>query len=256
MIKKTIFLLFALIISVTVFSQHKESVKITLKSGAIHYGELIVQTDEMVMVQEKDGSKYQFQTSDILKTEIDVNGRTGINPETTSELPARDTETPNNSPIYALAETCVSSLSTQNAFNNTTAGAVRLSIGKQMLSGNIFAGAGMGIITSLEKETQISLLPTFLRFNYLLNKNRLSPFAGMEAGYSFSLNKYYGGGMFVSADLGVSLKYSSRNYAKLSITTGIQQIKTNLTETSSAGTFSYYGNTAIFNFGLKAGMQF
>lgn len=256
MIKKTLFLLLTLIISVAAFSQQKESVKITLKSGAIHYGELIVQTDEMVMIQKKDGSKYQFQTTDILKTEVDSTRETSNSSQIISETAPHETENQNNSPVYAVAEAGIYSLNTRNAFDNCTAGAARLSLGKEVLNGSIFAGAGMGIITSIDKETQISLLPLFVRFNYLLNKNRLSPFAGMEAGYSFSLNKYYEGGMFVSGELGISFKYSSRNYAKLSITTGTQRIRTMLRETTASGNFSYYGNTAILNIGLKAGLQF
>lgn len=252
MIKKITILFISLILSVTVFAQQKELVKITLKSGAVHYGELIVQTDEMIMIQEKDGSRYQFQTTDIEKKE------TASDSETTQESSAKTSTDlhENNSGVFALTEAGIYDFSAHNTFDHTTAGSLKLSLCKQLLSGNIFAGAGMGIITSIEKDTQISLLPVFVKCNYLLNKNRLSPFAGMEAGYSFSLNKYYEGGMFVSADLGLSIQYSARNFIKLSITTGVQQIRTNLTEATSSGAFSYYGNTNIISWGLKAGLQF
>ena len=43
--------------------------KITLKTGDVYVGEIVVKTDDLIMIKTKDGSKFQFQVSEISKIE-------------------------------------------------------------------------------------------------------------------------------------------------------------------------------------------
>lgn len=59
-------LVLALFLSLQLWGQESASVdRITLKTGEIYIGEIVVKTSVMVMLKAKSGTRYQFQLSEL-----------------------------------------------------------------------------------------------------------------------------------------------------------------------------------------------
>jgi len=228
--------------------------KVTLKTGDVYVGEIVVKTDDLIMIKTKDGSKFQFQVSEISKIE-----KVASVEESNSQTSAVTEIKTSSDNFTGIIEFAGGISSAKNAFDSSTNTQVSLIFGnKSVLGKQLFFGAGIGYnITSIETKSEVvSFLPLFIRMQNTFSTSRTSPYIGMDAGYAFALNDTYGGGLFAKLSAGISYKISHKTYISLGIYGGINSIATNQIETNDLGTFSYYGNTSMTNYGLKIGLQF
>ena len=65
--KAALFMLAFILYSFQLLAQQGSIAKLTLKTGATYTGTILVENDEIIMIQIKDGSKMQFQFVDVLK---------------------------------------------------------------------------------------------------------------------------------------------------------------------------------------------
>ena len=73
--KKYLIILFALLISAVVFAENAETdvsmAKITLNTGGVFIGEIIVENEQIVMIRTAEGNRFQFPINDIESIEKD-----------------------------------------------------------------------------------------------------------------------------------------------------------------------------------------
>jgi len=228
--------------------------KITLKSGEVYSGEIVAKTTEMVMIKTSNGTRYQFQLSEVNKIEKRPDNQTSVE---NIKNQNQNISTENN--FCGNIELSAGISNAKNSFSLCPTTELSMIFGnKRVLGKDIFMGLGIGYnITLLSQNSNpISFLPLFLRLQSTLTKNRTAPFIGIDAGYAFGLTSDFGGGPLVKISLGVTRKLSYKTTIYCGIFAGVNSITGKITETNELGTFSYIGHNSMINFGLKFGFQF
>jgi len=249
------FLVFILFFSIQLWGQDSTiQDKITLKSGEVYFGEIVVRTAEMVMIKTLNGTRYQFQLSEVTKIEKRPDNQTSV--ENIKNL-NQNISTENN--FCGNIELSAGISNAKNSFSLCPTTELSMIFGnKRVLGKDIFMGLGIGYNMTLlsQNSNPISFLPLFLRLQSTLTKNRTAPFIGIDAGYAFGLNSDYSGGTLVKVSIGITRKLSYKTALFAGIYSGITSISGKITETNDLGTFSYLGHNSMINFGLKFGFQF
>ncbi|HET7734223.1 MAG TPA: hypothetical protein VFK73_10335 [Paludibacter sp.] len=228
--------------------------RITLNTGEVYVGEIVVKTADIVMINAKSGTRYQFQLTEVrLIEEIPVNEL--------SNTPATSVISPNQSAGNFSGQLEVSGGVSNAMFAFTSSPNTQVSLvfgNKKVFGKDLFIGVGTGYNnTFLESNsTSLGLIPVFARLQSTLSQNRTTPYIGMDAGYAFSTNPDYGGGTLIRFSIGISHRLNYKTFLVTGLYAGLNSISGNLTETNDLGTFTYYGNTMMKNFGVKVGLQF
>ena len=254
--KQLYFLIFCLFISIQVWGQGSSiQSKITLNTGVVFTGEIVIKTNEMVMIKTSGGKRYQFLLSEIKKIE-------NISDYENSDKPnkANNFSIENTAVFCGNIEFSGAVVSASNSFKSSPGVDLSMVFGnkKNLLSKNVFVGIGAGydMIFLTSSITPISYLPLFIRFQSTLNKSRTAPFLGIDAGYSFGLTSGFGGGPSIKISVGVIHKTGFKSDVYAGVFGGLTSVSTRLTETNELGTFIYTGNTSMTKLGLKLGFHF
>ena len=225
--------------------------KITLNSGEVYVGEILAQNNELIMLKTNDGTRYQFQLTEIKKIEKEL-----IEVGSTAQPSEISHSTANFSGIFELSGGISSA---KNCFETSPEVQLALIFGnKNAFRKNLFLGLGMGIdkIFIFSNSTSIGFLPLFFRLQTTLTKNRTTPFMGMDAGYAFAMNHGFRGGAMARITAGISHRINYKTFLIAGIYAGANAISGNLSETNDLGTFGYYGNTSVNSLGVKIGLRF
>lgn len=226
--------------------------KITLKTGEVYTGEILVLNSEIVMLKSSNGTRFQFQLSEVKKfektTKVDVNDSTTYYD--------RNSEIGNFAGFLDISGGVSSAKFGFGSSPNTQASLVFGN--KSVLGQQIFLGVGIGLNNTLLSETNSNILfmPVFLKMQANLSKDKTAPFAGLDTGYAFGMTNGYGGGAFAKISTGISRKTRNKTSLSIGFFAGINSISGNLTEINSAGSYNYHGNTIMTNFGLNFGLLF
>ncbi|MBV5343340.1 hypothetical protein JZU68_06920 [bacterium] len=242
---KNHFLFFFLFFAFLIANAQESTSKITLKSGAVFVGEVILKNDELIMLK---GARFQFALPEIEKIE---KGTT--EPINTTEQAT--IETSRNENFCGHFEISFGNASARKAFGSASASQVGLTFGNRKSFGkDLYIGIGAGHFRIAD--ANLGLIPATLKIQTYTTKNRTSPFVGFESGYAFSATKNFDGGPFAKISLGINhrLNYKSSIYAGISA--AVYSISGQLSESTQNGIFTFDGTTIINALGLKVGFQF
>lgn len=224
--------------------------KITLVTGEVYVGDIIAKTDEMVMIKTLEGARYQFQL-----IQVKAIGKTTQRVEPKSGR----TKYGDDNPFCVQIETGAGVLNVSDAFGTVPVGEIDFCIGyKKINNGKFFAGLGSGysILYMSESKSTISLIPLYLRLRHTFCPEKISPFVGMDAGYSFGPDELYRGGVLIRVNAGVSIPINSKSLFFAGASAGLQQMKLNYTLQNEFGAYNAFGFQTPFSAGIKAGIQF
>lgn len=224
--------------------------KITLNTGEIYIGKVLLKNDEMIMISTKDGTRYQFPLSEIKKVES-----VGNESKFENDNGNQNDNISNN--FGGLLELSGGTASAKNSFGWAPNTQLSLMFGNKHLFGQqLFLGIGVGYNSSYITTNSISFLPLFLHIQSTLSKKRTAAFLGMDAGYAFAISKNHDGGAQVKVSGGISHKLSYKTTLIGGIYSGVQSFSGSLTEINDLGTFNYYGRTSMITIGVKFGFLF
>ena len=243
-------LVLTLFLSLQLWGQKSHTVdKITLKTGDIYIGEIVVKTPDMVMLKAKSGTRYQFQLSEVKTIEKTVDRETSYTESVNSFTP---TQAEGN--FSGLMDVSGGIASAQNIFTSLPNTQVSLAFGnKKVLGKDIFVGVGVGYNVTFIPSGTIGLIPVFLRIQSILNKEKTAPYISMDAGYSFSSGTDIGGGTLAKISIGIVHRLNYKTSFIAGIYGGLNSVSGNQTDPNG---YSYYGNTTLQSVGVKLGLQF
>ncbi len=247
-------LLLCLLLSIlTLTAQESAGIsKITLKNGTEFTGRIILRNDEIIMLKDNSGARFQIAVSEIDKIatvsvitgNLSAIGNDAINEEFVP-----------NENFCGHLELSTSTATARKAFENNAATQASLVFGNKKAFGkDLFVGLGAGYLWV--SESNLRLIPAILKIQANTSKNRTSPFVGFESGYAFAANKSYGGGPFAKAAVGVNYRISNKTAIFAGISAAIFSFSGQLSETTPNGVFAFDGTTSLNVFSLKAGLQF
>ncbi|MBR1631972.1 MAG: hypothetical protein IJ680_08955 [Paludibacteraceae bacterium] len=225
-------------------------VRILLHGGSVVQGQIVVQTDDVIIVQDHQGRRYQFlrnQVEDITEVQAEA-----VSIADTSQAQ------PSNVVLYvqasaALCHTVVRP--TSPAFG------VDLMVGhNDLLHRRIFVGGGIGyenIILGESSNWQMLRLLAAARMPLFTTPS--PPFAGLQAGYGWAVGSrphQVSGGVTAAFDLGWQWRFSQRSSLYVSIFCDMQQYQSNKAETSiDQNVYTYSAHRTAATGGLRIGIQ-
>ena len=246
---RVLILMFILVAATSVFAQ-EPSVKSTvyLKNGTVFNGEILMKSDDVMVMKTDDGIRYQFQMSEIDRVE---HGQKRV------EKPKSEAKQSNFSGILeingAFAKAAIEGLEFSPQFS------ANLALGtRDMLKTKTFVGIGTGfeLIPLKYNNKELAFIPIFVQISKTLNNKPISPFIGLKSGYSFNLNKEYKGGVLLQLTSGVNVKLNNYKSLNVGIFGKIQEVSGTITENNEYGSFTKQGSTKIINVGISAGFAF
>ncbi len=220
---------------------------IFLKNGDSFKGQILMRTDEIIIIQTDDGKRYQLQLSEIDRIQQDMKS---IDKDGTGKAS-------NFGGIIDL-EGGLAYASTEGLqYSPATSATIALGV-RDFLKSNVFAGLGSGVqvVFSKNENKNLLLLPLFIQLNKTFTNNSVKPFIGTKAGYAFSLNKEYQGGVLFKLAGGAAFSISRRLSFNVGVFGKIQQISGTVIERNELGKFVKQGTTPLYSTGLNLGFIF
>lgn len=249
---RNLLILFCLFVAFNLLAQDKTTAtKITLKSGAVYIGEVVLRNDEIMMLKNKGGERFQFQLSDIVSEE------SVSEEQIQNEVSIQQPEQTGN--FCGIIESALFSASARNAFERTTGTQFSISFGNKKAFGrDIFTGFGVGYLTLINYPSSNS--PTLIPFSFKIlikaGKNHIAPQFGAESGYAISINENVKGGFFATVSTGLLIPLNEKTALYTSVYGAAYTLKGNLSENTEGGTFIYNGTTTMNLLGVKIGLRF
>jgi hypothetical protein len=248
---RSVLLFIVLFAQLFVYATGQELSKITLKSGSSFRGVIVMQNDEMLMLKDSSGARFQF-----LKTEIQKIEQLQLILQDTVKSVAKQANTTNqliSAQIFASTGYATIVKATDKALYYD----LQLNFGKASKHmQNMYTGVGIGYISVVQPETSFGLVPLSYTLQTTTSENRKSFFWGFSAGYALSTNKSVNGGLFSQLSAGLKINLQQKNAFLVSLQTSVFGIETNLSEQTPNGTYGYNGHSSLFLVGLKTGFQF
>lgn len=252
---RTLILLLFFTVCIRLFSQSDTTtVKIVLKSGSVYVGEVVLKNEEVIMLKDKSGARFQFQTNEI-NTITNETTQTISPNSTTSEV----YKTESNENFCSIIEAGIFTANARKAFDWQTASQVSISFGnKKTLGKNLFLGVGVGYLypLSMGASSMPTLIPVFFKVIFIAGKKKNAPHFGIESGYAFSSNDNFKGGIFTTLSSGITFRINYKTALYTSVFGAVYSIKGNLVDNTSTGSYGYFGNTSMNSPGLKVGLRF
>lgn len=250
-------LIFCCFSSVAVFAQNAETRKITLTTGEVYFGEILVENEQIIMIRTSDGSRYQFPRSDVKTIETDF----VIKKPSEAERKNIPEAVESDEKIIMLLDVHGGISSARHGFSHAPMVQGALVIGaKDIIFQNTFLGGGIGYTilfpSNYSDKGTIDFLPVFARFQTFIGSGWLVPYFEIDVGYGFSLNSDFGGGAMLKLSVGFAQKINYQSTFYFGVFAGLQNFSGKLTETNEFGTFNYHGNSSMQNLGAKIALKF
>ncbi len=168
---------------------------ITLKSGKKVTGEVLINNDEVVIIRDNMGARFQYPKADVLSVE---NGENTIEEEVTRE----EEQKPQGKKIAFFI-----GIEGGDAFVplETNGGSVggELLIGSRYIGQkSIFLGGGLSVNAIFAGGNSYVFLPLQVAVKVPFLEGKHSPFVGANLGYGFGVSHNCKGGIFTSAEIG------------------------------------------------------
>lgn len=232
----------------------KAEVTLVLQSGQLLTGNILFQNEEVVVLQDMDGKRYQYPYSQI--SEI----QEGVVVEQKEEVKRVVKGKRVGLSIHLTGG--AGWLPKYNA-GGSVGGDVYIGA-VNVAQKHIFIGGGIGYHSYMHADAEdsgsnlrlYSFIPLQVRFSAPLMQTKHAPFLGASLGYGFCPRKQGQGGMYASMDAGWRCQLQERNALFVGLQLAMQQATATVTETLSDVN---YTNTSIRTFctmGVKVAIQF
>lgn len=240
---------------------------VVLRTGKEIQGTILLQNDDVVIIKDATGARFQYARADILDIRI--------------EQPTKDLAVEQGNATAGISTgkkvSVIVELAGGGSFipKDSIGGtfSANLLIGTHnLLRQRIFLGAGVGYIGEFIGNRQYQFLPLMLAARIPLLQQQHTPIVGFSLGYGFALRKDYKGGLYAGFNIGycyhINSNYSVYVGADLQLQQArIQTIETIITEEEIPDTnpvryneeMHLFRNTAgrsLLNAGIRVGFFF
>ena len=215
---------------------------ITLRNGKIVRGDIIVQNDEVVIIRDDSGARFQYPASEVLSVSSSEE-RSG---EVSSPSPeGRSGGVSSRKIALLVAANGGAAFIPQEKAGGHVGG--EFMIGSRHIGAtSVFLGGGIGVHGMFIGGKTYTFLPLQLAVNVPLMESRHAPFIGAAIGYGFGVSRATKGGVFTAAQVGYRYTVNNRSALLLSLRAQFQQAKIDATDiiTNEDGTSIPFTNNA------------
>lgn len=196
---------------------------VVLQSGKTMQGTILQQDDQIVLLLDAEGRRYQLPKAEITAIQED--------PRPVEET-AQEDETTNDKKGQVALRLDLSGGAVFIPPSPTGGyGSVDLQIGTRSLAGKrIFLGGSVGY-QAAAMQSLYSFLPLMVVFSMPLTDTPHAPEVGAALGYGFAIKQPHKGGMTAKLDLSWRYQYSATSALLLGVQARFQQAEVSITET-------------------------
>lgn len=230
---RTICLSLVLLVATSTFAD----VRLTLSNGQTIVGKVLVETDDVVVIKDSEGSRYQYPRSEIV-------GREEVE---TAEVETTAQPSASHKRVGLLVElrggwaTMPSFMQGGEAGASLTIGGYVLSDRRMLLGGQIgYRHLFLSPTDGLQNKLSAPFLPIQLSFMLPLTTQPSAPFVMLSAGYAVSLNKARKGG--AAADLSLGWRWLTPSEKAVMIALRASLLQTRLQQYESIDGNKYADN--------------
>lgn len=189
---------------------HAESV--LLRTGQTIQGTILVENEQVVILQDKNGRRFQYMRSDIERIihEQPVAAAEPTGTDKDAEQKNREQKTTHGGKRTSfLIEPMGGGSFVPNEKSGAMVGA-NIIIGSKTIKGRpLLLGGGVGYQAHIMPDKTYSILPIFFAARIPVLTGKHSPLVGLSVGYGVALSKSYLGGMHAGIDVGYQYTASS-----------------------------------------------
>ena len=242
-------LLFLIALCVASLYAHAET--IILRTGARVVGSIVFQNDDVVIVRNAEGARFQYPRADveeILKEDVPAEE------EKTQEEDEQTVKTSKR--VSALLE--ISGGAAVNPQDAVGGGVgVDLIIGSHHIgSRHILIGAGIGYHGLFFDGLKCHFLPIQVALRMPIIEAAHAPVFGASIGYGIAMGKSYKGGLYAGLDLGYRYQISEKSAVAIVAFVQFQQAKVDVIETIEGVEFTNKAGRNLVTPGIKLALYF
>ena len=224
---------------------------LVLRTGARVRGEIVFQNDEVVILRDADGARFQYPRADVLEILADESATS------TSQDPEASTEEISTSKKISILLELAGGVAVNP--NEAAGGAfsVDLLVGTHHIADrHLFFGGGLGYHGLFFGADKFNFLPIQAAVRIPFTESKHAPVAGLAIGYGVALSKNYLGGLYASADMGYRYQINPHTAVAVVAFAQFQQAKIHLTETMDSEPFVNYVGRNFLMPGIKIALYF
>ncbi len=218
-------------------------VRITLRTAEVVVGTIIFQNDDVVVLKDVNGNRFQYPTTEIVKMEE-------INEAPKEEAPKKHA----TKKVGIMFQAMGGAVCDAQTWGTAAGGQVMIGA-NNLLQKRIFLGGGVGYHALIMDEDSYSLLPIQIYTTLPLMQTKHAPFLGLGLGYAVALSSAYKGGLYAGVDLGWRMQISEQTALFVGATATFQQLATAYKETIEDKIYTHQTTHTPCAMALKVAIQ-
>lgn len=223
---------------------------VTLRNGQVVRGDIVIHNEEVLIIKNSEGARFQYPAAEVLSVEDNVAEETPVEEE--QQVVGRKVS-------FIIGLTGGGTIIPQESGGGHIGG--ELLIGSRQIAGrSIFLGGGLGVHGLFANGKGYTFLPLEVAMKIPFLEGKHAPYLGAAIGYGFGVSKNCKGGIFTGGEVGYKYRISNHSAFYLSARVQFQQAEIAATETIiENGTEHVFVNQAGRSFvtiGINAAISF
>ena len=240
---------FLIVFLASLLCAHAET--IILRTGARVKGTVVFQNEEVVIVRNEEGKRFQYMRSDVEEV---LSDDAVVEEETKVEEAEEDITTPKKASIL---------LEVAGGAAVKPAEAVGGAVSADLLVGShhigarhIFVGGGIGYHGMFLGAEKYNFLPIMVAVRMPLIEQKHAPMFGVAEGYGIALSKDYLGGAYAGVDFGYRCQLNPKTAIALVAFAQFQQAKVSTQTVIEGEPFVQQAGRSLVSTGIKLALFF
>ena len=236
------------LILVCALCAHAET--LVLRTGARVKGNIVFQNEEVVIIRDAEGARFQYMRGDIEQVLAADPEEETLNAQTDEQTIATPKKVSIALELFGGAA-CI-----PNGITGGAAGADLLVGSHHIGSRHLFIGGGLGYRGMFFPEDRYNFLPIQVALRMPFIEQKHAPFFGIALGYGIALSKDYLGGLYAGIDFGYRYQINEKSALALTAFVQFQQAKVHSVEVAGEAEFINYAYRHILLPGVKFAIYF
>lgn len=232
---------------------------VVLRTGQTIEGTIKLQNDDVVIIQDRNGRKFQYLRTDVESVTDTSNQQQPTNeqtPTTNDKQPTTNDKQPTTKKTSFIAELMGGGTFIPYEQNGGMVG-LNIMIGsKQIKDFPVFLGGGIGYQAHFVDGSTYSILPIMLAAKVPALTGQHTPLFGVNVGYGVGLNKKCVGGLHAGLDIGYRYTNAKGAGIYIGVLAQFQQTKMERTTIVSSSGVDYEFNDKVGRSLVSAALKF
>lgn len=240
---------FLIVFLASLLCAHAET--IILRTGARVKGTVVFQNEEVVIVRNEEGKRFQYMRSDVEEV---LSDDAAVEEEAKAEEAEEEITTPKKASIL-LEVSCAPAIMVPFSTGGN-AGVDFLAGTHHIKDKHIFIGAGIGYHGYFMDGYAYNFLPIEAKLSLPFIEAKHAPLFGLAIGYGIALSKDYVGGIYTDLDFGYRYQINPKSALAVLVFASFQQARLKINETIDGSTYTNRTGRNFVTPGIKFALFF